>query len=150
MKIAAVWRGIKGSSVGDTQSDYDRACSVSDYLGKVTCGVGEVLILGDEPLRSAFFQTDDHILTIARWWACESEEEAETVLSHLPSQLPVLEAAKRFVVDTPLIMFDSANDTIASAEYRMATILPGQYTVTAEFYEVAEVFRFWLHRFVRD
>jgi len=150
LEIARQWKGGEASSIGQEHTDYDRACAVADYVGKLTCGTGEVLVLGDEPLRSAFFVTNQ-TLAIARWWSCESAERAVTALLELPSRLPAIEESVRFqTAATSLIMFDAARHGEEHGDHRLTAIAAGSYLVTSERYELPEVFRFLIHRFVRQ
>ena len=107
-------------------------------------------MLGDEPLRSACFVTNQ-TLAIARWWSCESADRAETALLELPSQLPAIEESVRFQTDArSLIMFDAARRGEVHGDHRLTTIAAGSYLVTSERYELPEVYRFLIHRFVRQ
>lgn len=144
--IARQWQGTEGSSTGQDISDYDRGCAVVDYVTKLACASGEVLILGDEPMRSAFHVVDETVL-IVRWWSCESAERAEVALREIPAQLPYIEESVPFVFAMPsLVMFDSAQIGREPEQLRKLTIAPGAYTVTSERYEVAGAFRFIIHR----
>ncbi|MCO5978619.1 Imm21 family immunity protein [Ideonella oryzae] len=57
MEVVNRWRGLAGNSVSgdiepDFPNDYKRACAVSDYLGKVSVGDRDALVLGDMPLET--------------------------------------------------------------------------------------------------
>jgi len=67
-KHLRLWKGIAGSSSsgGKLTTDYDRACAVEDYLGIIQCSHFDVLVLGDEPLRTAWFPHGDAGMFI-RW-----------------------------------------------------------------------------------
>src|SRR5215203_1744748 len=57
-------------------TDHDRACDVADYLGLIDIGDGNGLILGDEPLPTAWLP--DEIAfggILVRWVHAESEQE---------------------------------------------------------------------------
>ncbi|WP_280151156.1 Imm21 family immunity protein [Piscinibacter sp. XHJ-5] len=146
--IARTWQGTEGSSIGTDPSDYDRACAVVDHVTRIACGPGEVLLLGDEPMRSAFLLVDETLL-VARWWSCESVERAETALRQIPWQLPIVEESVAFLVRTPrLVMFDSAHVGIEPSDLRETTVTTGAYAVTSERYEAPGVFKFIIHRFL--
>ena len=81
------WRGIRGSSTGAIESDYERVCNESDYLSWMACGASHVLALGDEPAQASFLVTPGG-LAIARWIACESTSTADAVLARIPDDLP--------------------------------------------------------------
>ena len=145
--IAGSWRGTDGTSVGQEKSDYARACAVDAYLGKIVCGSGEVLLLGDEPLRSAFYLASQTLI-IARWWSCESADRANRALREIPPQLPSIDDGVRFTALTSaLVMFDAARQGSEPGNLRRATIAPGAYSVSSENYEVLGTFKFIVHRF---
>ncbi|WP_284428237.1 Imm21 family immunity protein [Acidovorax sp. SUPP2522] len=68
--VISSWKGVDGSSSGASESDYDRACSVVDFLGVVDCGGFPVIVFGDEPLQSAFVHCNDNL--VVRWVSCKS------------------------------------------------------------------------------
>jgi hypothetical protein len=142
--------GIAGSSIGETRSDYERACADVDYLNLEACGTGEVLVLGDEPLRSAFVRQQDGTVIVARWWACESSERAEHALMNIPSSLPELEDPKEASFDgDPLIMFDSALVAAHANKLARIEVDAGTYKLTSEKYESPHSFDFLIHRLIR-
>src|SRR5438270_663817 len=62
------WEGIDPPSAGrhveakfrshdpnDPATDYDRACDIKDYLGLIEIGAGKGLVLGGEPLSTAWW-----------------------------------------------------------------------------------------------
>lgn len=144
------WRGTQGSSIGASETDYERVCSEADYLGRMACGSSEVLVLGDDPAQAAFVATPSGLL-IARWIACESMALAEAVLADIPDDLPHLQLAVPFVVSHPeLWMFDaSADRAMDSAASSVMNIEPGAFSVTTERFQDGRSFYFLIHRFVR-
>jgi hypothetical protein len=143
----ASWRGNNASSTGDTTTDYARACDVLDYLGVIPCGPWEVLVLGDEPLQSAFTVTDGEVV-IVRWVSCVSNERAAEVIAALPSQLPVIGEAVQLSVHEPhLFLFDAALDKPSVIEPHCVAVEPGRYTVTTESHKSDQEFEFLVHRF---
>lgn len=144
----SAWRGVAGSSTGDVQTDYERACAQLEYLSLIPCGTSEVLILGDEPMQSTFARHVDGFV-IARWASCLSAERAEQAVSMLPSVLPEQEATRLMQLDgARLCMFDSALDSDqAMLEASCLDIVPGQYEITTERYSREEDFDFLIHRF---
>src|SRR5687767_8117877 len=71
-ELARHWLGVIGNSAtnsadrppvtdGRAASDYKRACSVSDYLGKIPLGDGHALILGDMPLQTFIWASRDQL-----------------------------------------------------------------------------------------
>ena len=56
----------------------------------------------------------------------------------------------RMIVNGPVVMFDSAHAGMELENYRVAAVMPGEYLVTSELYDFPDVFRFWIHRFLRQ
>lgn len=81
------WRGTQASSIDDTQSDYDRACEIADYVGVVSCASSCVLVFGDEPLQTTVVRLSDGN-AVVRWISCASENAAQSVLASIPTALP--------------------------------------------------------------
>ena len=94
--------------LGAHAGDYDEACSVDDYAGKLQRVWGEVVVLGDEPMRSTFVHPAGEI-RIIRWRYAPGEalalQVAETVAldsGAAVERLPVV------VKNEPYLLFDSA------------------------------------------
>ena len=67
-------------------TDYARACAVDDLLGLIAVGPGFALILGDEPLPTAWWpQPDRGGGIIVRWSYAPDEAAVFAALSRLPS-----------------------------------------------------------------
>ncbi|MCP3105438.1 immunity 21 family protein [Myxococcus sp. K15C18031901] len=60
------WGGV------DTD-DYDEACGVSDFAGVISREWGDVLVLGDEPLRTSVIHRGDGV-ALVRWGAAPDED----------------------------------------------------------------------------
>jgi len=144
------WRGTQGSSVGEARSDYERACDQLDYVGVIACGPLQVLVLGDEPLQSAFVVKDEAVLVV-RWVSCVSSELAASAIAQLPSALPSIEESTKFRLDDRgLIMFDAALDSVDADSCASVDLKPGVFTVTTEKYKSEGAYEFLIHRFLRD
>ena len=148
--IRTLWRGIKGSSIGAAESDYERVCEETDYLSAISCGTSQVLVLGDEPAQATFLATSSGPI-IVRWIACDSVELADSVLAQIPDVLPHMQAVVQIQLDEPeLWMFDASSDGArAAGPELMVGISSGKFEVTTESYREGKSFDFWLHRFVR-
>lgn len=141
------WRGTNASSIGDTRTDYARACDVFEYLGVVPCDSSEALVLGDEPLQSAFTIAGGEV-AIVRWVACVSDERAAEVIASLPPQLPEIgEVVQISVRESQLFLFDAALDKPSAIEPHSVAVKPGRYTVTTEIHKRDQEFEFLVHRF---
>ena len=145
-----MWRGTRGSSIDGTESDYFRACEQMDYINVIPCGASEVLVLGDEPLQSAFVLKDDSVIVV-RWVSCLSNEHAASAIARLPSVAPVVEESKKFRLDeSGLIMFDASLDRVDPLACANVDLQPGMFTVRTEAYEREGVCEFLIHRLIRD
>lgn len=107
--IAKHWMGIDGNSAPDEPgNDYSRACQATEYLTLLNCNAGFVVVLGDEPLQSAFARLEDGSLAIIRW-AYSKLAAVENISSELLINLQALSPPVSFkVMHGPLILFDSA------------------------------------------
>ena len=145
-----LWRGVQGTSVGASESDYDRVCEATGYLSTLACGPFQVLALGDEPAQATFLLTPNGPI-IARWIACDSMELADAVLARIPGTLPHLQPPVRFQLNEPeMWMFDSSFDGASASSAELTLGVPlGNFDVTTESYREGTAFEFWLHRFVQ-
>ncbi len=99
------------SSVWDTvrdQTDYGRACGVSNSLGVLQVGPGECLVLGDEPMSTAFLPTGDGCLLI-RWIHAENEKDVVRAARSVPKSHWEHFPHPFRVGRSGLLLFDSAN-----------------------------------------
>lgn len=149
--IRKLWRGVSGSSIGATESDYERVCKETAVLSALSCGTSQVLVLGDEPAQAAFFTTPCGPV-IARWIACDSMELADLMLKRIPDALTHMQPAVQFQIDEPeLWMFDASSDAATLPDAAsVLRISPGKFEVTTERYRQGSAFDFWIHRFIRS
>jgi hypothetical protein len=75
-----VWETVRN------HTDYGRACSVDDYLGMLEVGPGSCLVLGDEPMATTFFPTEDGGIFV-RWIHAENEEDVVQAVRSVPESL---------------------------------------------------------------
>jgi hypothetical protein len=146
--------GTAGLSIGDVtdaKTDYDRACAVSEYAGVIRCGPGNVLVLGDEPMQSAFIDGGENQLAIARWVYSQSDRDAGEILQE--SMDGGLEIAGRISFEIehgPMVMFDAAVSGIDLIQnHNSMSPCHGLYRITTERLERAMKYCFLVHRFLR-
>ncbi|MBF5044514.1 hypothetical protein FGE12_19100 [Aggregicoccus sp. 17bor-14] len=99
--LSSSWTGARQRGVA-ASDDYAVACRVSGYVGVISKDGTDVLVLGDEPLRTTALASD--VLTgFVRWVAAESSTAVEAAIHDLrPEQLgPALEM-HRFSVQEPI------------------------------------------------
>jgi hypothetical protein len=150
--IANEWAGLGGLSAGfddDCASDYERACASRAYVEAIACGVGSVLVLGDEPLQSSFFRTGDGALAIARWVYAQSNDDrniAEFLSRSTADQ--VAPSISFSVVQGTLLLFDSALRGADELVQKSTSVElePGPYLVTSERYQLDGKYSFIVHR----
>jgi hypothetical protein len=118
----------------ETWGDYGRACTVEGYIGLITIGDQQALVLGDEPASTTYLPAERLFL---RWAAADSEHE-------------IVAAAKRAVrgqvqwdededliwdVQEPVVLFDAViPGTEAEFDNHLVVeIEPGRYRVRATY-----------------
>ncbi|WP_344442434.1 Imm21 family immunity protein [Kitasatospora nipponensis] len=131
-----------------TEGDYDRACEVVELVGVLDLpDEAEALVLGDEPLATAYLP--EHRVLV-RWCYAEGEEGvADIVLAGLPTaewdEGPVLKTTGG------LVMFDAAYFGTEVGTLTDSTVLElpaGRYRVESASIEPDRLTSFRVHRFV--
>jgi hypothetical protein len=149
--IVTQWMGTQGLSAVDSvaRSDYERACATTEYLQSILCGKGEVLVLGDEPLQSAFLTEQVDQPVIARWVYAQSRQEAEAALAkNLAEAFEISPRIKFQVKDGIIVLFDSALPGSEATPAFTYSIEAGRYEATTEKLEIKGRYSFLIHRFV--
>jgi hypothetical protein len=114
-EVATHWRGVEGWSLreggsdltGESSSDYARACDVDDYLGMLEVGPGMALILGDEPMQTAFLPSHDGVVVV-RWMYAEDEDGVWRAVGAVPESAWELTPHRIEVAQDAIVVFDSA------------------------------------------
>src|SRR6476660_7481512 len=81
--LAPLWNGVQGSksALNSTGiSDYDRACQVRDYLGKIEMGRRSALILGEMPLQTMIGRPSDEPPLIVRVFYADPDADVLKIL----------------------------------------------------------------------
>jgi hypothetical protein len=126
-------------SPGEMHTDYDRACAVRGYLGRISVGPREALVLDDMPMQTTWVPpTGSDGGMLARWMFAESEDEFFGWLHMIPDAIFCPDF--RFVVDgSPLVLFDSAfagrNVKKRPKDYLLIELEPGYYTISTALYQ---------------
>jgi hypothetical protein len=164
VEIAHHWRGDGGLGLPDgdlsmvwetvrDHTDYGRACGVDDYLGMLEVGPGACLVIGDEPLETAFLPTEDGGIFV-RWVHAEKEEDVVRAAQVVPEDVWVPSPHRFHVGRDGLLLFDSAcpgddlpNPGIEGIVSWMRVPVPsGTYEVDTADYEPNDHTRVILHR----
>jgi hypothetical protein len=72
------WHGNDATPAG--VSDYARACNIKDEIATLLVGDAQVLVLGDEPDRTALIETQPATALLVRWRWADSEASLMTAL----------------------------------------------------------------------
>jgi hypothetical protein len=123
------YRGIEAKArwnAGGPATDYDRACDVTDLVGTVPVGAGEGLVLGDEPLATAWWPLSDPASGIlVRWEYAADDAAVAGWLRRIPKQLQ-WKAGVRFAFnDDGLVLFDAAEPGLDPLGARLEIALSG-------------------------
>ncbi|GAA1279237.1 Imm21 family immunity protein [Streptomyces aureus] len=130
-----------------TEGDYDQACEV-DLVGVLALPDGaEALVLGDEPLSTAYLPEDR---VLVRWCYAESVEGVTDIIR---AGLPTAEWEEGPVLSTTgeLVMFDAAYFGTEVGTLTASTTLElgaGRYRVDSASVEPDRRTSFRVHRFV--
>jgi hypothetical protein len=143
------WNGYSDAAlpVDAPGTDYARACAVDDYLGLLTIGFGAGLVLGDEPLMTAWWPSFDQPGgTLIRWRWANDEAVWRDALSRLAS-LPWSNPSVVLPVPTGhAVLFDAADPGWDIKESLTLELAPGTYEVDTAEYQPDEETAFLLHR----
>lgn len=92
------WHGIE-------TDDYDRACGIDDYLGLLDVGSGRALVLGEEPMSTAWLSEPGMFV---RWQYADDNESVEEAIADLSKASWEATAIVVDVTDSSLVLFDAA------------------------------------------
>jgi hypothetical protein len=155
-ELARSWRGIERRP-GDAVTDYDRACAVDDYLGVLEVGPGHGLVLGDEPMQTAFIPSAEGGVLVR--WGCAASEDAVLRAVGAVEESSWSPTVHRLPVGTDgAIMFDSAYPggdvpaALRQGEHPAALAVPlaaGSYRVETADYRPDDETCLILHRLTR-
>lgn len=155
-ELSHCWLGVGANSIayGSDQTyanDYERACSVSDYLGKVALGDGYALVLGDMPLETVIWQMPYKLPSIVRVYYADPDVNVIKILEsaqEIDFSCPV-ETVELDVRSTPMIVFDSAypgKDVVTAC--LSFDLPPGMYSVLTKPFNPDDRTSLLLHTFV--
>lgn len=99
--VYTVWEAIRADS------DFGRACQIADRLGALEVGLGQCLVLSDEPGQTAFLPIEDGGV-IVRSARAELEEEVLRAVEAVPENAWLATPHRIDVGEGGLLLFDSA------------------------------------------
>jgi hypothetical protein len=146
--LLPLWRGVEGCSdktAPNDQSDYDRACSVQDYNGVLSCGNGDAFVLGGDVGDVAWFSNSDGEGGLfAQWIFADSRESMERAVAsaetaRLLDKAETVGTIFRTGPSGMLRLFDAAEpgDDI-NCESEQIVLRPGTYDIRAVYVEIAD------------
>lgn len=137
LKLADSWLGVAGNSITEgldreLANDYERACRVGDYLGKVPLGDGYAWILGDMPLETMIWLSPGKLPRIVRVFYGDPGVDVAEMLE-TAGNLDFTDPAEALEVEVrsaPIVVFDSAYPGSDTSIGRLSFDLPiGKYLV---------------------
>jgi Immunity protein 21 len=134
------WQGVTGGRGQET--DYDRACFVTDYIGMITVDDGYGLVLNDEPLQTTWLSSSaGHDGMLVRWRYAADEtsilnhavEAPDHAFQHNPIDF-IARSERHFLFDAGLSglnfrMGDSLEISLCPGKYKVDT---GLYSPDSE------------------
>jgi hypothetical protein len=141
-------------------TDYDRACDVSmaGYVGLLDIGTGQGLLLGDEPLSTAWLPAatssdggDDTGGLLIRWVYANRKADVVAALAHVPQTAWRDEGVVLRVGHEPLYLLDAAcpGSELEGDSYLTIPLPPGRYAIATAEYEPDSHTSLLLHRLTR-
>lgn len=136
------------------EADYGKACLVEDYLGLVEILNGKVLILGEEPLSTTSFVSNDNKRAFARWQYGEDEEFIDEHLQKLDFskinnwQDPIffeVKSNRQFLFDSALCFLDLQQEE--DEYYLELSIEKGNYIIWTAIYNPNNDTELIIHKF---
>lgn len=93
----------------DEPDDYGRACSVDEYVGAIPVGAYDALILGDEPMQTAWSERDaGKCFWFIRWVYADSEEDIMRALDLVDDAMFSKDSIAVEFGSSRVCLFDSA------------------------------------------
>jgi hypothetical protein len=147
----STWEAIR------EHSDYGRACDIEHYVGVLKVGSSECLVLGDEPMATAFLPTEEGGI-IVRWVHADCEEDVLRAVQVLPENIWESSSHGIDVGRGGLVLFDSAYAGDELPSTYVGEIIPwlriviprGTYEVSTADYRPNPLTRLILHRLRRS
>jgi hypothetical protein len=116
--------------------DYGRACSVQGYIGLVSVGGQQALVLGDEPASATYLPAERLFL---RWAAADSEAELVAAAKQALQEDVRWDEDEDLIWDVrePVVMFDSAwpGSEMEPDNHLVIDLEPASYRVRATYLE---------------
>lgn len=147
-QLLDAWMGAEPNWEAGSGSDYDRACAIPEWIGVISVGSGQGLVLGADPTPTRILEAP-HALVLLRWIHAPDGWQPPDVRDLL--QQSWAGALAWVVGDSRQVIQDSAYPGGHKSAARLGLSLPaGLYRVdTAEYRPDPEVWMI-LHRIVDE
>jgi hypothetical protein len=138
------------------QTDYAKACSIDDYLGIIKKENEDVIVLGDEPLKTSAFLISQNELIILRSVYENHELYVEEVFSninavHLKEIGCVvevkIESNKQYLVDSSS-HGKQKSELVEKQDFLCLELKPNNYKISTAFYTPTSETKFIIHKVV--
>ena len=136
-KNITYWGGA-GRSSDAFQSDYQLACAVNKYIGVVSIGSGEALVLGDEPNLTSFIECRPGYYLLARIIYADKYPRVSEIIE-ISKNTEFDQSAFHFEMDyNEAVLFDATEigdelfSIARSDEYIISSMVPGKYDITTK------------------
>lgn len=144
------WKGVVGVDMGG-QTDYERACSIDDYVGLIFAEKFPVLVLNQEPLITTWLGNDNLPAVIVRCVWANSLIEAENTFEEIPTLGGWVSSGVSIEFATGhLVIFDSSENGSVVSDRIDAMVGPGKYFVDTLIHEPHAELKLLLHRLRRS
>ena len=149
---------FRWSGQDEPATDYDRACDVEEWLGLLDIGAGEGVVLGGEPLSTAWQTSvpspaseDNAGGILIRYMYANSEAAAIDALEHLSESVWQDTSMVLGVGREPLYLFDAAypGSQLVGEDYLTVHLPPGRYALATAEYEPDRHTSLLVHRLTR-
>ncbi len=132
------------SSAG--QTDYERACAVADYIAVLPVAGAQAVVLGDEPLPTAWVHVAPHEGIFVRWVSGEDQEGVPLYLKRIDEENWESSGILIVVGTEPLYLFDAAWPGMEATEHLVISLSAGSYEFETVHFRVEKRADLLLHR----
>lgn len=127
--------------------DYERACAVEDLLGLVQVADTQALVLGDEPMSTAWHPTGRADGLLIRWVYGEDINAVPTYVRDLDDAIWTSSGIMLTLRNQPYHLFDSAWPGPEASAWLEITLNEGRYEIDTGTAHPANRTELILHRF---
>lgn len=137
-------QGLGGLSARAT--DYERACAIKDFIGIVPVASGEGVVLGDEPMPTAWYPVSPSLGIFVRWVYGEDQEQVLRYLENIDERIWQPSGISFTVRSEPLYLFDAVLPGADVAEYLTIYLHQGSYAFDIGAIQVGDRAELVVHR----